>query len=62
MDIVEHDGSTWRLKWSSSAHLEGEAWAALSHHLGDRFDRHVLIFRGWRRGAPRGTPDPLFVQ
>jgi hypothetical protein len=37
MIVTENDGSTWTLKWSATAHLDGEVWAPLSHYLGDRF-------------------------
>jgi hypothetical protein len=37
MLITENDDSTWTLKWSATAHIEGEVWAALSHYLEDRF-------------------------
>lgn len=37
MLVTESDGSSWTLKWSVSAHIEGEVWVALSHYLGDRF-------------------------
>jgi Zn-dependent protease with chaperone function len=37
MLITASDGSTSTIKWSSTAHVEGEVWAALGHYLGDRF-------------------------
>ena len=37
MLITANDGSTLTLRWSATAHVEGEVWAALSHYLGDRF-------------------------
>jgi Zn-dependent protease with chaperone function len=37
MLITASDGTTLTLKWSSTAHMEGKVWAALSRYLDDRF-------------------------
>ena len=37
MVIAASDGSTMTLKWSATAHIEGEVWPALTYYLGDRF-------------------------
>jgi hypothetical protein len=37
MLITASDGMTLTLRWSSTAHMEGKVWAALSRYLGDRF-------------------------
>jgi hypothetical protein len=37
MRITTRDGSTLRLEWPATAHMEGKVWVALTRHLDERF-------------------------
>ncbi|WP_197040104.1 M48 family metallopeptidase [Mycobacterium sp. URHB0044] len=37
MRINTRDGSTLRLEWPATAHMQGKVWATLTRHVGERF-------------------------